>query len=120
MTASAHALNHEIIDDLKTILGDGFDEIIDEQVEQAAIYLSELQQQLGRNQPQEVVRLAHSLKSSAGQIGLHGIHALAKELEAVSIADSEGGACSLQATELFRTIVEEMPSAVQGLRRYLT
>lgn len=119
MTASAHALNHEIIDDLKTILGDGFDEIIDEQVEQAAIYLRQLQQYIADDQPQEVARLAHSLKSSAGQIGLHGIHALAKELEATSLADSEGGQCSGQAKELFRTIVEEMPAAVQGLRRYL-
>lgn len=119
MAESARTLNLEIIDDLKTILGDGFDEIIDEQLEQASIYLRELQQSLADDQPEAAMRCAHSLKSSAGQIGLQGIHALAKELEFTCSVDSERGESSLQAKELCRMIIDELPGAVQSLRNYL-
>lgn len=119
MSASAQALNHEIIDDLYGILGDGYDEIVDEQVEQAQLYLSELDAFLAEDKPNGAMRRAHALKSSAGQVGMHGIYALAKELEMICLADEQNNSCSSQAKILYTTICEEFAGAVQALRNYV-
>jgi HPt (histidine-containing phosphotransfer) domain-containing protein len=119
MPISAHALNHEIIDDLYAILGDGYTEIVDEQVEQALKYLKELGELLQADNAKMVTRTAHALKSSAGQVGLEGIHALAKNLEIVSTADQEQGVCSDEAKMLHRTICTEFKAAVMALRDYV-
>jgi HPt (histidine-containing phosphotransfer) domain-containing protein len=118
MTASAHALNHEIIDDLHAILGEGYGEIVEEQVEQAKEYLGEIAGYLAADDPGHVKIKAHGLKSSAGQIGLQGIHALAKELEMTSLADEAHGACSVEAKALYQTICDELFGAVKALHGY--
>lgn len=118
MTVSAHALNHEIIDDLKAILGEGFDEIVEEQVEQAGIYLRDLKTLLTEGNVEMAMRRAHALKSSAGQIGLQGIFALAKELEFTCNADADKGEVSHHAQELFQTICDEFAGAVKALVTY--
>lgn len=118
MTNPAHALNHEIIDDLRAILGSGFDEIVKEQVEQAGIYLGELQQLLDDDDAYMAMRRAHALKSSAGQIGLHGIYRLARDLEVACDADAEKGQASPQAKALFRQLRDGFAGAVQKLLDY--
>lgn len=118
MVASAQTLNHEIIDDLHAILGEGYGEIVDEQVEQAKQYLEEMAGYFAANDPHQVKMKAHGLKSSAGQIGLQGIHALAKELEMTSLADEANGACSTEAKVLYKTICDELFGAVKALQGY--
>lgn len=119
MTTSAQALNREIIDDLKTILGEGFDEIIREQVEQSGEYMRDIQQALDGDDSATAMRRAHALKSSVGQIGLQGIHALAKELEFTCNADSEKGEVSSHAKQLHMLIGDEFPGAVKALVAYV-
>lgn len=118
MASPAHALNHEIIDDLMVILGEGFNEIIKEQVAQAHVYLRELQPLLDADDAESAMRRAHAFKSSAGQIGLQGIHALAQNLESTCKADMGTGAVSPQARDLYRAITAEFPEAVRLLLRY--
>jgi len=119
MTISAQALNYEIIDDLKAILGDGFADIIREQVEQSSVYMQEIRQLLDANDAKGAMRQAHALKSSVGQIGLQGMHALAKELEFTCNADSEKGEVSTHARQLYNLIGDELPGAIKALVVYV-
>ncbi|MCH2546772.1 MAG: Hpt domain-containing protein [Alphaproteobacteria bacterium] len=119
MTVTAHDLNVEIIDDLFGILGEGYFEIVDEQVEQSVIYLTELKEFLANNQPAQAQKHAHSLKSSSGQVGLQGIHDMSKELEVACAEDVQSNTCSTKAVALHRTICEEFAGAVASLRSYL-
>lgn len=120
MSSSAHALNHEIIDDLYAILGDGYTEIVNEQVQQALKYLQELQLYLQENDIQKAMRTAHALKSSAGQVGLQGIHDLTKKLEFQCIEDQASNASSAEAKQLYHTICAEFEGAMQALRNYIS
>lgn len=119
MSSTHHHLNREIIDDLQAILGNGFTEIMAEQVEQATEYIKDLKDLLEANQSDMAMRRAHALKSSAGQIGLQGIYALAKELELACKADSDGGRTSEKSWRFFYTVQEEFSPAVQHLRQYV-
>lgn len=119
MLSTHHHLNREIIDDLQTILGNGFAEIMAEQVEQATGYIKDLKDLLEANQSDMAMRRAHALKSSVGQIGLQGIYALAKELELACKADSESGKTSEKSLRFFRTLQEEFNPAVLHLRQYV-
>lgn len=120
MDAPEHRLNHEIIDDLSGILGEGFGEIVREQVAQGQVYLRELQRLLGEADAERAMRCAHALKSSAGQIGLQGIHALAWELERICKEDMARGEMNPRAMELHRIIAREFPHAVQALQDYIS
>ncbi|MGB1539774.1 MAG: Hpt domain-containing protein [Rickettsiales bacterium] len=91
MLEAYQALNEEIIDDLQTILGGGFGEIVEEQVIQAREYMKDMQQNLKDQDSQKMMRNAHALKSSAGQIGLEGIHLKAKEIETLCREDIDSG-----------------------------
>lgn len=118
MSASAHALNHEIIDDLRSVLGDGFNDILDEQLEQAGHYLVELEELLRQGDSDQAMRKAHALKSSVGQVGLQGIYALAKELEFMCNSSIGKRLPNTHALELLRLLSDEFPAAVENLRRY--
>lgn len=117
---SAQELNQEIIDDLFAILGDGYAEIVDDQVEQGTEYLAALGVALAENAPEKVSKGAHLLKSSAGQIGLQGIHELARDLEKSAIASTQAGTgCSAEQKELYAALQNNFEAAVQVLRDYL-
>lgn len=120
MPASAQVLNQEIIEDLRAILGDGYSEIVDDQVRQGNSYLQTIAAQLAAGNADAVRKTAHSLKSSAGQIGLQGIHDLARDLEKTSAADAQTGKeCSAEAKALHAALAGAFPVAVQALRDYL-
>lgn len=119
MSSTYYHLNREIIDDLQAILGNGFAEIMAEQVEQATGYIKDLKDLLEAHQSDMAMRRAHALKSSVGQIGLQGIYALAKELELACKADSDSDRTSEKTWRFFRAMQEEFNPAVQHLRQYV-
>lgn len=119
MSNSAKELNTEIIDDLQAILGDGFLEIVDEQLEQAREYLSELIQLITEGNARHCSLKAHSLKSSAGQVGMQGIQFLAKDLEESCRVDMESGeGISNKSRKLFDNLVREFDTAAEELKQY--
>ena len=119
MSLPHQSLNREIIDDLQTILGDGFSEIVDEQVEQAVGYIKDLEELLRANQSDMAMRRAHALKSSSGQVGMQGIYTLAKELELACKADIQSGKTSEEALAIYQTLREQFTLAAQHLRQYI-
>lgn len=118
MLSLPHALNVEIIDDLQDILGDGYDAMVQEQINQAKLYLSEIGAHASSGDAKEMSGKAHSLKGSTGQVGLQGIHHLAAELE--RSANADGVVLSANSKQICDTLQKEFPAAVKALQAYIT
>lgn len=120
MNSPHFELNHAIIDELIELLGVGYFELMEEQITQANDYFEELEVLFADGgDPSTIAKRAHALKSSVGQVGLHGIHLLAKETEYKAKADVEAGKPVSAATrEAFATLNEFYVPAVQRLRDY--
>lgn len=113
------ALNAEIIDDLKTILGETYEEMIEEQIVAAREYLAKIQHAFETGDACAGNKLAHALKSSAGQIGLQGVHWLAKDLEMTFMADHDQGAApSERARQIFSYLTLAFEHSIQALKAY--
>lgn len=113
---AAKQLNHEIIENLSSILGDGYIAIINEQVKQSKLYLQEIEGFLHENNPAMAMKRAHALKSSCNQIGMQGMGDIARDLEHVCRNDMGKGAVSAESHILLQRIQGEMDSAIQCLR----
>ncbi len=111
---SPNDLNTEIIDDLKDVLGDGFLNLVDVQLEQAEEYLATIQLHIENDNIEQVQSTAHSLKSSAGQVGLLGIYELSRQLEYE--AKQKGHECQ----RLYNELKAAYPKAVEHLHAYVT
>lgn len=120
MSVSSASLNTQIIDDLRAILGEDFNMIVEEQLTQARKYMDELHHLLQNNDVNMAMRRAHSLKSSVGQVGLYDIQLLAKDLELTCRADMDRGSISHHARELFNQIIAGFDYAVESLESYTT
>lgn len=120
MTASHYELNYEIIDDLLSLLGVGYFELMEEQITQANEYLAEIESlMLAGTDPATVSKRAHAFKSSTGQVGLLGIYALAKKLEYQTKIDAGAGAAiSGDAKQFYAELTEHYLPAVRILRDY--
>jgi HPt (histidine-containing phosphotransfer) domain-containing protein len=112
-------LNEEIIDDMAAILGDGYAAIFEEQLLQATSYIEEIRHFLANDSVAKVPKRAHALKSSAGQVGLQGIHFLAQDLEYACAADAEKGEISQRSRDIFSRLVHEYDGAVRCLYGYM-
>lgn len=112
-------LNEEIIDDLRNILGKSYLSIFNEQIMQAHSYIADIKNLMQKNELYLLSRKAHALKSSCGQVGLHSIHLLAKELEYTSSSDAEKGEASPRIAAIYAQIVQEYPVAVECLYAYI-
>lgn len=112
-------LNEEIIDDLIAILGDGYLEIFEDQLQQATGYIKDIDNSIQSGDALKTSKRAHALKSSTGQVGLQSIHYLAKDLEYTCSADAEKGEISLHAKEVFARLVADYDVAVKCLYGYI-
>ena len=117
MTPEYLSLNTEIIDDLHAILDEAFDDMVEEQVQQLGEYLILLGAAFKEENAAVGMRLAHSLKTSVGQIGLQGVHWMAKDLELTLQADDEqNNPPSDKAKMLYREIKEALPHAQAAMQ----
>lgn len=112
-------LNKAIVDELRDILGDGFRNIFQQQIDQGNAYIEEIRHLIAKGEMGQVARRAHSLKSSAGQVGLIGVQGLAKELEDAASASAVGGGISPRAMEAFARLVRAQEVAVKSLHEYV-
>ena len=78
---SSAALDYEIINDLKELLEDDFNDIIDIYINSTTDILKEMHLANSTNNYSTIQRLAHSLKSSSENVGAIQISTLSKEIE---------------------------------------
>jgi HPt (histidine-containing phosphotransfer) domain-containing protein len=110
--------NGEVIDqarmrDLMEGLGDGLQDVIESYLEDAPRQIQEMRVALEHGDPDDVQRVAHTLKSSSGIFGAHRMVALCQALE---IACREGG---IAGTEPFPVIAEAYEKVRAALVLYL-
>lgn len=120
MPENHQELNLEIIDDLLEVLGDSYLEIVEDQITQANEYMSELHEAESAGAVAQIQKIAHTLKSSVGQVGLQGIFRLAKALE-YHARDDVGlsGKMSAETEQLAGELAAAYPSAVAALRKHV-
>lgn len=74
-------LDFDIIDGLRSILGDDIYELFADFLEQAPQEIAQLHTVFGKNNFEELSRVAHSLKGSSGNLGIAALSDLCANLE---------------------------------------
>jgi CheY-like chemotaxis protein/HPt (histidine-containing phosphotransfer) domain-containing protein len=110
--AGERSLDHERLDALRNAIGDDFVELITVFLDSAAEILGEVRKAWRRGDGDGVHRQAHTLKSSAANIGATALSARARRLE----AEAKGGGASVAAgaiDELERELQRVKPLLLQ-------
>lgn len=113
-------LDKSIIDELHSVLGSDLQALFQQQIDQANLYIEDIRTHMAKGEMAVVSRHAHSLKSSAGQVGLIGVQSLAKDLENASQAAPQDGVPNPRAMEAFARLVREHDMAVKALLEYIS
>jgi len=81
--------NAEALDEVKDLMGDKFDLIVDQYLESSMGYLSCIEQGLKNCDAKIIASSAHPLKSSSASLGLINVSQLAQKIELLSDGASE-------------------------------
>ncbi|MBU0859555.1 MAG: response regulator, partial [Alphaproteobacteria bacterium] len=100
-------LDGAILDKLRLVTGDKFPVIIKTFGDNAARLMAEMAQAYNDNDAERLARAAHSLKSSAGQLGAMGLSRTAGDIEELAMAED------VAAAEALIALAREQSSRVQ-------
>lgn len=81
MTDSAKLLDMDTLNDLRTMLDDGLDELLQEYLKDSRRLLQELEEVAGLGDQERLSSLAHALKGSSGNLGVSQVYRLSEALE---------------------------------------
>ena len=84
MSENLEILNYTIIEEAKQLMGDRFPSIIKYFLEDTQSYAEEIEKNIGEKNFEGVMIAAHTIKSSAKQIGTERISECAKQIEVLS------------------------------------
>jgi len=90
--AATDVLDASTLEQLRTAMGSGFEELLSTFVEDARQLVDTLRRSLGRREVDAFRRAAHSLKSNAASFGATALSGLARDLEAMARSGSLDGA----------------------------
>ncbi|MGM0593777.1 MAG: Hpt domain-containing protein [Pseudomonadota bacterium] len=114
MSDNADLLDMDTLDDLRTMLDDGLEELLEEYLLDSARTLEALQEAAQRGDRAELVDLAHSLKGSSGNLGIQAVYRLSEQLE----QDARSGALDDPAgrVEALAQVYQQTREALASLR----
>lgn len=104
----ANTVNHEKLNELKELMGDAFNMLIETYITDSSNIITNLRKEKSSNNAAEVHRLAHSLKSSSANLGAQNISDIAKQLE---LEAKEG---NLANADGYINQIEKLHPAVSG------
>lgn len=81
MTENAELLDMDTLNDLRTMLDDGLDELLEEYLHDSAKTLAALRQAAEQDDRETLASLSHSLKGSSGNLGVYGVFRICEQLE---------------------------------------
>jgi HPt (histidine-containing phosphotransfer) domain-containing protein len=85
------ALNMEALNELRSLMGDSLNEVLQTFVDYVPGQIEELSQAVSNNDANGVFNLAHKMKSSSSSIGADGLATLAEQIEAIGRAGTTEG-----------------------------
>jgi HPt (histidine-containing phosphotransfer) domain-containing protein len=89
------ALNMEALDELRNLMGDALDEVLQTFVDYVPGQIDELSQAVSNDDAEGVFNLAHKMKSSSSSIGALGLASVAEQIEVIGRTGSTQGAAEL-------------------------
>jgi len=89
------ALNMEALDELRSLMGDALNEVLQTFVDYVPGQIDELSQAVSNNDANGVFNLAHKMKSSSSSIGADGLATLAEQIEMIGRAGTTEGTAEL-------------------------
>jgi len=81
MTDSPNLLDMDTLNDLRTMLDDGLDELLQEYLNDSQRLLGELVEAAAQGDMERLTSLAHALKGSSGNLGVSLVYRVSEALE---------------------------------------
>ena len=89
------AINSEALDELRSLMGESLDEVLQTFIEYVPDQINELSKAVVNDDAESVFNLAHKMKSSSSSIGALGLAHTAEQIELIGRAGSTEGAAEL-------------------------
>ena len=89
------ALNMAALNELRSLMGDALNEVLQTFVDYVPGQIDELSQAVSNNDANSVFNLAHKMKSSSSSIGADGLATLAEQVEMIGRNGSTEGTAEL-------------------------
>lgn len=109
--AAGPALDRRTLEELKEIMEDEFDDLVQTFLKDAPLLIYEIRDGIQARDTEAVWHAAHALKSSSANLGALQLPVLAKELELLAKAGQRSGS-----VELLKQMAEEFKRVRRGLR----
>jgi HPt (histidine-containing phosphotransfer) domain-containing protein len=81
MTENKDLLDMDTLNDLRTMLDDGLDELLQEYLSDSQQLVQELIVAAGQGDTEKLISLAHALKGSSGNLGVSHVYHISQALE---------------------------------------
>lgn len=112
MSQDLEIINSSIVEEAKELMGDRFPTMVKYFLEDTEMYIAEIEASIEDKDFERSISPAHTIKSSAKQIGAERISDIARQIEQFC-RDCEGGAGDFeQLDRLYQDLKEEMDAAV--------
>ena len=85
------ALNMDALDELRNLMGDALNEVLQTFVDYVPGQIDELSQAVSNDDAEGVFNLAHKMKSSSSSIGADGLASVAEQIEMIGRAGTTEG-----------------------------
>lgn len=89
------ALNMEALDELRSLMGDALNEVLQTFVDYVPGQIEELSRAVANEDAEGVFNLAHKMKSSSSSIGASGLASVAEQIEIIGRSGSTKGTAEL-------------------------
>ena len=114
MSDGDNTLNLTTLNELKELLEEGLEELLDEYLDDTPKQLSQLHSAVVKNDLVAIDSIAHTLKGSSGNLGVHSVYQLCAVLE----QEAKGGVVA-DAAASFATIEAEFEKAKVALADFM-
>jgi len=111
---SNNSIDLDTLNELKEIMEDEFNILISVFISDGKDQIENLKQAIGSSNPEDIRRIAHTLKGSSSNLGLHHLSELSKTLEH-NAADNKLD----DAYELLQKIITEYEEVIETLEKFL-
>ncbi len=102
------SLNLTTLNELKEILEEGLDELLDEYLNDTPSQLAKLREAVEAGNTDTIAMVAHTLKGSSGNLGIHAVYLLCQDLEQeAKTGNVSDGAASLATIEEAFSLAKE-------------